>query len=114
VETYQSGVARACLEAGARVLNFTGTEKAGEVFRMAARHSAAVILCYVQGRHARAVGDFVFSPDPAGAMRGYFARLTELAARNGVEKILIDPGLGFYYRNLGTARRGSGARCRFF
>jgi dihydropteroate synthase len=106
VETYQSGVARACLEAGARVLNFTGTEKAGEVFRMAARHSAAVIICYVQGRHARAVGDFVSSPDPAGAMRGYFSRLTELAARNGVERILIDPGLGFYYRNLqdGAAR----------
>src|SRR5580698_11588414 len=39
-ETYDRGVARACLEAGARVLNFTGTEKAGEVFRMAAAHSA--------------------------------------------------------------------------
>jgi dihydropteroate synthase len=105
-ETYEPGVARACLEAGARVLNFTGTEKAGEVFRMAARHSAAVIICYVQGRHVRAVGDFAFSADPAAAMRGYFSRLTELAAKNGVEKILIDPGLGFYYRNLqdGAAR----------
>jgi dihydropteroate synthase len=100
VETYQYGVARACLEAGARVLNFTGTEKAGEVFRVAASHSAAVILCYVQGRHVRAVGDFVSGPDPAAAMLAYFSRLADLAGRNGVEKILIDPGLGFYYRNL--------------
>ena len=88
------------------MLNFTGTEKAGEVFRMAARHSAAVIICYVQGRHVRAVGDFAFSADPAAAMRGYFSRLTELAAKNGLEKIVLDPGLGFYYRNLqdGAAR----------
>ncbi|MGA2556303.1 MAG: dihydropteroate synthase [Verrucomicrobiota bacterium] len=100
VETYQPAVARACLEAGARVLNFTGTEKAGEVFRMAARHAAAVIICHVQGRHARAVGDFSFAADPAAALRDYFARRTGLAARNGVEKIVIDPGLGFYYPNL--------------
>ena len=100
VETYQPGVARACLEAGARVLNFTGTEKAGEVFRMAAHHAAAVIICYVQGRHVRAVGDFAFGADPAAAMKDYFSRLTELAAQKGVEKIVIDPGLGFYYRNL--------------
>ncbi len=105
-ETYDHGVARACLEAGARVLNFTGTEKAGEVFRMAARHSAAVIICYVQGRNVRAVRDFAFRADPAAAMRDYFSRLTDLAAKNGLEKILIDPGLGFYYRNLqdGAAR----------
>jgi len=33
-------------------------------------------------------------------MRDYFARQIEIAQRNGVEKIFIDPGLGFYYRNL--------------
>jgi dihydropteroate synthase len=60
----------------------------------------------VQGRHVRAVGDFAFSADPAAAMLGYFSRLAELAAKNGVERIVLDPGLGFYYRNLqdGAAR----------
>ncbi len=33
-------------------------------------------------------------------MREYFAREIETATRSGVRKILIDPGLGFYYRNL--------------
>jgi dihydropteroate synthase len=33
-------------------------------------------------------------------MRGYFARQIEIAQRHGVEKIILDPGLGFYYRNL--------------
>jgi len=99
-ETYERGVARACLEAGARVINLTGTERVGEIFRMAAQHDAAVIICYVQGRHVRAVGDFDFDTDASAALYEYFSRLTELAGKNGLEKIMIDPGLGFYYRNL--------------
>jgi len=100
VETYQPSVARACLEAGAEVLNLTGSEGTEELFRMVAANGAAVILCYVQGKNAREVGDFDFGTDPVELMRDYFARQIEAAQRQGVEKILIDPGLGFYYRNL--------------
>jgi dihydropteroate synthase len=99
-ETYSPGVARACLEAGANVLNLTGTDATAELFRMAADYEAAVIICYVQGRNVREVGDFDFGGDAIGLMRDYFARQIELATRSGVERILIDPGLGFYYRNL--------------
>ena len=100
VETYQSAVTRACLETGANVLNLTGTEGGEELFRMVAAHDAAVILCYVQGKNVREVGDFDWSGDPIEPMREYFSRQIETAQRNGVEKILLDPGLGFYYRNL--------------
>jgi dihydropteroate synthase len=100
VETYQPAVTRACLEAGANVLNLTGTEHGDEVFRLVAAHDAAVILCYVQGRNVREVGDFDLHADPIPMMRDFFARQIEVAQRNGVEKILLDPGLGFYYRNL--------------
>jgi dihydropteroate synthase len=67
---------------------------------MVAAHDAAVIICYVQGRNVRDVGDFDLSADPVALMQDYFARQIEIAVRSGVEKILIDPGLGFYYRNL--------------
>lgn len=100
VETYEPGVARACLEAGAKVLNLTGTESNEAMFRMVADHDAAVILCYVQGRNVREVGDFDLSGDPIGLMQDYFARQVDCALRLGVGKIVIDPGLGFYYRNL--------------
>jgi dihydropteroate synthase len=99
-ETYQPAVTRACLEAGANILNLTGTDRTDELYRMVAAHDAAVIICYVQGRNVREVGDFDFGADPVALMQDYFARQIEIAARNGVEKILIDPGLGFYYRNL--------------
>jgi dihydropteroate synthase len=100
VETYQPEVARNCLEAGAHVLNLTGLERSAELFRMVAAHDAAVIICHVQGKNVRDVGDFNFTADPTAMLEEYFARQIELATRNGVEKIFIDPGLGFYYRNL--------------
>jgi dihydropteroate synthase len=100
VETYQPAVIRACFEAGAKILNLTSAEKNEESFRVAADHDAAVIICYVQGRNAREVGDFNFSDDPISMMHDFFARQIETATRNGVEKIFLDPGLGFYYRNL--------------
>ena len=100
VETYQPAVTRACLEAGANVLNLTGTAANAELFRLVAAHDAAVIICYVQGKNVREVADFDFSADPLSLMQEYFARQIELATKNGVERILLDPGLGFYYRNL--------------
>jgi dihydropteroate synthase len=108
VETYQPDVARACLEAGANVLNLTGSRSDDELFRMVARNDAAVIICYVQGDNVREVGDFDFGADPIELMREYFARQIEIAMGNGVEKICLDPGLGFYYRNL----QDSGLRVR--
>ena len=38
--------------------------------------------------------------DPIPMLREFFARQIELAQKCGVEKIFLDPGLGFYYRNL--------------
>jgi len=100
VETYQPAVTRACLEAGVNILNLTGTERTDEMYRMVAAHDAAVIICFVQGSNVREVGDFDFTADPIAMMREYFAREIETATRNGLRKIFIDPGLGFYYRNL--------------
>jgi dihydropteroate synthase len=99
-ETYSPTVTRAVLAAGANILNLTGTAHSGEIFKMASQHDAAVIICYVQGRNVREVGDFDFSPDPIAKMREYFSRQIEAAERAGVTRIFLDPGLGFYYRNL--------------
>ncbi|HEY6166966.1 MAG TPA: dihydropteroate synthase [Verrucomicrobiae bacterium] len=99
-ETYHPAVTRACLEAGASILNLTGTDRSEEMFRLVADHGAAVIICHVQGANVREVGDFSLGADPVAMMYDSFARQIETATRNGVEKIFLDPGLGFYYRNL--------------
>src|SRR5262245_16964923 len=100
VETYSPQVTRACLEDGANVLNLTAADNTQEMYRLVASHDAAVIICYLQVPHAREVGELRSSPDPVGLMHDYFARQIEIATRCGVQKIFLDPGLGFYYRNL--------------
>ncbi len=100
VESYRPAVSRACLEAGANILNLTGAEHSEELFGAVAEHDAAVIICYVQGPNVREVGDFDLRADAIPLMEEYFARQIEIATRQGVKKIILDPGLGFYYRNL--------------
>ena len=100
VETYHPSVTRACLEAGARVLNLTGTAGSEEMFRMVADHDAGVIICFVQGKDVREVGDLELGKDPIAFLHDFFARQIEIATRLKVRKVFIDPGLGFYYRNL--------------
>jgi dihydropteroate synthase len=100
IETYEPVVALGALKAGAALINFTGQETAENTYRLVAEHDAAVIICHVQGANVRAVGDLRLGDDPVPDLRSYFERQIELAIRCGVGKIIIDPGLGFYYRNL--------------
>lgn len=100
IETYSPAVARVVLEAGAAVINLTGETDNEDIYRMAAAHDAAVIICFVTGKNVREVDDLAITNDPVGAMHDYFARRIELAERCGLQKLFIDPGLGFYYRNL--------------
>lgn len=100
IETYSPAVTRAGLEAGAKILNLTGTEASAEMFQMVAAHEAAVIICYLAGKNVREVGDFDLSADAIPMLYEFFARQIDLARQNGVKRIFIDPGLGFYYRNL--------------
>lgn len=108
VETYHPSVTTACLKAGAKVLNLTGTTQIDEIFRQVADFDAGVIICFVQGDNVREVGDLDLGRDPVEALYEFFARQIEAATNAGVSRIWIDPGLGFYYRNL----QDSGARIR--
>ena len=100
VETYNLAVALRGLEAGARIINLTGTEETEGFYKLAREFDAAVIVCFVQGRNVREVENFRLEGDPIEFMYEYFAREIERAEKVGLQKIFIDPGMGFYYRNL--------------
>jgi dihydropteroate synthase len=108
VETYHPSVTTACLKAGAKILNLTGMAKCDDIFREVADFDAGVIICFVQGDNVRDVGDLDLGRDPIATLHGFFARQIEAATNAGVSRIWIDPGLGFYYRNL----QDSAARVR--
>jgi len=109
VETYEPEVAKAALEAGAAVINFTGQKTAEPVYRLVAEHDAALIICHVQGENVREVGDLQLGADPIPDLLGFFEREIDKATVCGVRRIFIDPGLGFYYSNL----QDSAERVRF-
>jgi dihydropteroate synthase len=98
-ETYHPEVARRCLEAGAAVINWTGAD-GRDVYPLIAAHKAAIILCYVEGPNVREVGDFSMEDDMIPAMENHFNGAIREAGKVGVQKVFLDPGLGFYYRNL--------------
>ena len=99
-ETYNVKVAEACLEAGAKVLNFTGTVQNEEMYHLAAEHGATVIICYVAGKNVRDVKEIPIDEDPIPRMSSFFEREIDRANSCGLTKGFIDPGLGFYYDNL--------------
>lgn len=104
VESYHPEVLEASAKAGARIFNLTGARRADDAFDLARRYDAAVILCYVQGETVRDVSDFDLERDMVPKLLSYFRSLTERAAAKGVSKCFLDPGLGFYYRNLEDGR----------
>ena len=105
VESYHPEVLEACAKAGAKVFNLTGTKAADDVFELATRYACGVILCYVQGEHVRDVGDFQFFEDMVPQLQDYFRDLTGRAKAKGLERCFVDPGLGFYYKNLDDSSR---------
>jgi dihydropteroate synthase len=100
VETYEPEVVRACLSAGAKVVNYTGTTHQAAVFDLASEFSATVILCYVSGADVREITDVDLDKDPIPGLLDYFSQRLDSANKHGVTKIVIDPGMGFYYGNL--------------
>ena len=96
VETYEPAVVRSCLEAGALVLNHSGgLASDSEIFPVLADHRATVVLCYVEGENSRDVSAKGVDHDPIPRMLDYFERRVDHARSAGVDRIVIDPGIGF-------------------
>jgi dihydropteroate synthase len=101
VETYHVPVARACLAAGATMLNLTGIHNDAQIFDLVAAADATVILCYsASAATVRDPIDVDLGADPVGGLVDYFGARMAHARSRGVERIVLDPGLGFQFRNL--------------
>ena len=100
VETYDPLVVEAGLGAGATVLNMTGVEHEAIMLDLAAEHGATVVLCYSGGGNVREITDVTIDEDPIPGLLEHFAGRLETARAHGVDRVVIDPGMGFYYGNL--------------
>ena len=100
VETYEPRVVKACLAAGAGILNMTGREHEDEMLTLAAEHDAAVVMCFGDAANVRQPTDVPPDGDPMPVLLEHFAVRLERARALGVDRVIIDPGMGFHYGNL--------------
>lgn len=100
VEAYSPRVVDECLRAGASVVNLTGSTDLEQIYALAASHEATVVLCFVAGANVREVADVSLDGDPLPGLLDYFGARIAHARSHGVQSVIIDPGLGFYYGNL--------------
>ena len=99
-ETYEPAVVRACLAAGAQILNLTGTAHHDEIYALAAEFEATVVMCYVGGANVRDITNVTVDDDPIPGLLEHFERRLAQARAAGVSSLVIDPGMGFFYGNL--------------
>lgn len=104
VETYHPAVARAGLSAGARMINYSGGEaRDPEMFEVAAEFGAAVVLCFVPGDDVRQILAVDDGTDPVAVVLDQLGPRVERAGRQGVENLVVDPGVGFSFTPTTTA-----------
>jgi len=105
VETYRPDVVRAVLDAGARMINLTGRKDEDEMLTAIAEHDATVLMCFGTADNVREHDDLPEERDLVPFLVDHFAERIENARSLGVGKVIVDPGMGFTYPNLGGVER---------
>ncbi len=95
IDTYQAGVARRAIKAGASIINdISGLRFDPEMARVAAGAGVPVVLMHIRGTPVDMQKDPVYEalvPEVLDYLRGSI----RIAKGAGLDKIIIDPGLGF-------------------
>lgn len=95
IDTTKVKVAKEALKAGALIVNdISGGTFEPEIFDVAKDYDAAIILMHIKGKPKTMQTSPVYS-DVLSEVYDYLARQTKAASDKGIDKIIIDPGIGF-------------------
>lgn len=100
VETYRPAVVREVLAVGARMINLTGRADEDEMLAAIADHDATVLMCFGTGPNVREAEELPHDGDLAPYLLDHFAERVDHARSLGVQRIIVDPGMGFTFPNL--------------
>jgi dihydropteroate synthase len=95
IDTTKAKVAEEALNCGALIVNdISGGTFEPEIFNVVAEFNAAIILMHIKGKPKmmQASPDYT---DVVLEVYDYLAIQSEIASKHGIEKIIIDPGIGF-------------------
>ena len=102
VDTVKAEVAALALDAGADIINdISALRHDPAMAGVMARTGAPVVLMHRRGSAATMQQD-TYYPDLLGEVHGFLAARVEAARAEGIERIAVDPGLGF-----GKSREGN-------
>jgi dihydropteroate synthase len=94
IDTRKPAVAKACLEAGARIVNdVTGLRDPG-MPGVIGKHGAACVIMHMRGDPRSMQSETTYT-DVIREVSGFLAERTRAARAAGVTDIAIDPGIGF-------------------
>lgn len=98
IDTWKPEVAEAALTAGALIVNDTGGLKSGDMRSVVARFGAAAIAVYVEGANPHDVDDIEIRGDKSESTAAEFERLLADLAADGIDNVILDPGIALNYR----------------
>ena len=98
IDTWKPEVAMAAVEAGAVIVNDTGGLADVEMRRMVAASGVAAIAVYVEGDNPHDVGEIEIRADKAERTAAKFRDLLAQLADDGIENVILDPGIALNYR----------------
>lgn len=98
IDTWKPAVASAALAAGAVIVNDTGGLMDPEMRAVVGESGAAAVAVYVEAENPHEVGEIIIADDKAKTTAKRFRALLGNLAADGIENVIIDPGIAINYR----------------
>ncbi len=94
IDTYKPQVAEMCLKAGAHLINdITGLTNP-EMRKVAVKHNVPVVIMHMRGSPKTMQQNPIYQ-DLIGEITTFFREQITRAHKEGIQQIIIDPGIGF-------------------
>ncbi len=95
IDTYKSEVAKAALESGADIINdISGLQFDSRMVEVAKEFNTPVVIMHIKGTPKDMQKNPIYQ-DLMRELLEYFEERIETLSAHGIEKIIIDPGIGF-------------------
>lgn len=98
IDTWKPEVAEAAVETGAVLVNDTGGLADPAMREIVTRAGVAVVAVHVEGANPHEVGEVEIREDKAEHTANGFQRLLADLAAEGIENVIVDPGIALNYR----------------
>jgi dihydropteroate synthase len=98
IDTWKSDVAHAAVDSGATIVNDTGGMADSSMRDVVRRTGVAAVAVYIEGANPHAVNEVEIRADKAERTAVGFRALLDDLADDGIENVILDPGIALNYR----------------